>query len=417
MSQSQTIDPALKNLQGLKILGRLRGLFAHLRDHGCARDKAGNRTLHLDDLACLVMVAMFNPIARSLRALSQVSDLDQVRRRLGVKHASLGSMSEAARVFDPEALVGVITELAASTRDVVKDPRLDGLKNPLTAVDGTLLKALPKMVEAAYLPTKDGQKRHAWRLHLQLDIDKSVPRRTDLTAPLNSGKTDEKVVFRKGLESNRTSMMDRWFGQFILFNAIVAAGSDYVCRIRDNSHFEVVEDRPLSPEAVEAGVISDAVVRLGVTSKAEIRPDHATRVVVVRCEPHEKRGGRKGKTAGPASNGELLLATNLLDVPAEVIGLIYRYRWSVEIFFRFFKQTLGCRHLLWEHPQGILLETYCAWIACLLINQSTGQKPNRRTYEMLCYYVMGLADVDEVMTHLAKQSAREAAKDAAQKSR
>ena len=84
MNHPQAIAEPLPNLTGLKTLGRLRDLFAHLHDQGCARDKAGNRTLHLDQLASLVMLAMFNPIARSMRALSQVSDLKQVRKRVAV---------------------------------------------------------------------------------------------------------------------------------------------------------------------------------------------------------------------------------------------------------------------------------------------------------------------------------------------
>ena len=68
MSHSAENAEPLQNLAGLKILGRLRDLFAHLHGQGCERDKAGNRTLHFDQLACLVMVAMFNPIARSMRA-------------------------------------------------------------------------------------------------------------------------------------------------------------------------------------------------------------------------------------------------------------------------------------------------------------------------------------------------------------
>jgi hypothetical protein len=54
------------------------------------------------------------------------------------------------------------------------------------------------------------------------------------------------------------------------------------------------------------------------------------RLVVVQTTPHEKRGG-------PQSNGQLLLATNILDLPAWIIALIYRYRWTIEVFFRFFK--------------------------------------------------------------------------------
>jgi hypothetical protein len=409
MDTPDEIRDDLRNLAGLKILGRIRPLFAHLHGHACRRDRAGNRTLHLDQLASLVMLAMFNPVARSLRALSQASDLAHVRKRFGLTHASLGSLSESARLFDPEALQGVIAELKGDLRGVREGPRLAALKNPLTAVDGTLLKALPRMVESAWLATRDGRPRHAWRLHLQFDVDRSIPIRVELTGPSNSGDCDEKVVLRKAIAAGRCYVMDRWFGQFTLFNAIAAAGSDYVCRVRDNSRFEVVEARPLSAEATAAGVVSDSVARLGLSSAAGARPDHATRLVAIRTTPHEKRGGRKGKTAGPASDGELLLATNLLDVPAEVIGLIYRYRWTIEIFFRFFKQALGCRHLLWEHPRGILLETYCAVIACLLINRSTGRKATRRTYEMLCYYFTGMASLDEVTAHLARPEARRAA--------
>ena len=402
MEPRQADDDAPRRLTGLKTLGRLRDLFAHLHHHGCARDKAGNRTLHLDQLACLVMVAMFNPIARSMRALSQISDLKQVRKRFGVAHASIGSLSEAARLFDPEPIAHVICELTGSLRNGIKDPRLAAVKNPLTAVDGTLLKALPTLLASYYKTTSNGQDHHAWRLHCHLDIDSSIPRCVDLTGPKSSGEDDEKAVMRRRLEAGRTYVMDRWFAQFTLLNAIVAAGSDYVCRLRDNTRPELIESRPVTPEAIAAGVLSDQIVHLGQSSPVARRPDHPIRLVTIRIKPHTKRGGRPGQAAGPSSTGELLLATNLLDVPAEAIGLIYRYRWTIEIFFRFFKQMLGCGHLFWQHPRGIVLETYCAILACVLMHQATGSQPTRRTYEMLCYYVMGWADLDEVVAHLAK---------------
>ena len=137
---------------------------------------------------------------------------------------------------------------------------------------------------------------------------------------------------------------------------------------------------------------------LGEYKGAAERPDHALRLVVVKTTPHEKRGG----AAGPASNGLLLIATNLLDLPAWIIALIYRYRWTIEIFFRFFKHVLGCRHLLSHDPAGIEIQTYCAIIACMLISLWTGRKPTLRTYEMICHYFTGLAEEDELLAHLAK---------------
>ena len=118
--------------------------------------------------------------------------------------------------------------------------------------------------------------------------------------------------------------------------------------------------------------------------------------------PHKKRSHRKGNTGAGASDGLLRIATNLMDVPAEIIALIYRHRWTIEVFFRFFKHTLGCRHLLSHHPEGIKIQTYCAIIACMLISLWTGRRPTLRTYEMICYYFSGLADEDELRAHIAK---------------
>jgi hypothetical protein len=58
---------------------------------------------------------------------------------------------------------------------------------------------------------------------------------------------------------------------------------------------------------------------------------------------HTSRGNYGGGSTGPGSDGILRIATNLLDVPAEIISLIYRFHRTIGIFFRFFKQILGWR--------------------------------------------------------------------------
>jgi len=391
-----------KALQGWKYFRRLTPLLARLHDAGCQRDHAGNRTLHFDEYGALILLALFNPLVRSVRSLSQTSDLDKVREQLGVRHASLGSLSEAAHVFDPDLLLPIIAELAGELRPLATDPRLKDVRHILTAVDSTLVKTLPCLTEAMYSKTKNGEKRYYWRLHTHFAIDCHAPMRIDATDPAGRDHSDEKDVLRQHLQADHCYIMDRWFAQFRLFNDIVDAHSSYVCRIRDNSNFEVAEERPLSDAARAAGVSQDAVVRLGMGSKPAARPHHQVRLVVVVVQPHEKRGGRKGKTAGPACNGTLLIATNLLDVPAEVIALIYRHRWLIEIFFRFFKHVLGCKHLLSAFPDGIAIQAYCALIAYMLIQLWTGCKPTLRTYEMLCWYFLGWASEQEVLAHLEK---------------
>jgi hypothetical protein len=243
---------------------------------------------------------------------------------------------------------------------------------------------------------QDGTSKYAWRLHTHFDVEHGLPTDLELTDARNTGGSDEKNVLRKKLAPDHCYVTDRWFARFTLFNEVNAIGSSYVCRVKENSVFEVEEERLLGDEALDAGVVRDAVVTLG----SKETPDHPVRLVVIEATPHLKRGGRRGKTAGPGNKGTIVLATNLLHVPAEVIALIYHHRYGVEIFFRFLKQVLGCRHLVSTKPEGVMVQMYCAVIACLLINLWTARKPTKRTVETLAYYLMGVATEAEVVAHL-----------------
>jgi hypothetical protein len=393
------------DLAGFKYLDRLLPMLERLHDVGCARDRAGNRTLHYDQYCLLVLLTLFNPVVRSLRALQQASTLRKVQRRLGCPRTSLGSLSEATAVFDPVRLEGIIGQLL---RQVPRARSIAGDRIPqvLTAVDGSVVRTLATLAEAAYLTDKNGGTHCGWRFHTHFEIDRGVPVRMDVTTALNSGKTDEKSQLRGRLEPDRCYVLDRWYAEFALWNEIVRAGSSYVCRIRDNSNLsDVVADRPPGDAARRAGVIGDRVAALGPSSRPQARPDHATRVVLVRTTPHKKTGGRKGGTAGPSSDGVIRIATNLVDVPAEVIADVYRHRWLIELFFRFFKHVLGCRHVLSRDPAGLQIQADCAIIACLLIHLWTGGRPTLRSYEMVCFYLSGWADPDELAAHLEKLAA------------
>ena len=73
---------------------------------------------------------------------------------------------------------------------------------------------------------------------MQFDFDAFFPDHVELSDARNSGKSDEKNVLRKRLMKDCCYVMDRWFGQFTLFNEINAIGSSYVCRVKENSDLE-----------------------------------------------------------------------------------------------------------------------------------------------------------------------------------
>src|SRR5262249_47074442 len=186
-----------------------------------------------------IFVCLLNPVLRSFRALQQASLLEQVRRKVGCSRTSLGSLSEAVEIFEPQRLEAIIAELwaeAPPSRGVGKEY----VPQVLTAVDGSVVKTLASLAEAAYLRDKNGNTHCRWRFHTHFEIDRQLPVRIEVTSALNGGKTDEKHVLRKSLEPDRCSVLDRWYAEFTLWNDIVAAGSSYVCRIRDNSNLDEV---------------------------------------------------------------------------------------------------------------------------------------------------------------------------------
>jgi IS4 transposase len=408
MAGKRREDITERQITGLKYFDKLAPLLERLHQDGCARDRAGNRQLHYDQHCLLILLYLFNPVVTSLRSLQQASELAKVQKKLGCPRASLGSLSEAASVFDPERLKEIVAELGAELQPLGRDPRLRDVPGALTAVDGTLLSVLPKLMQASFLKHSTGSGLVKWRLHTHFEVDRYVPTRIDVT-PNGGGAYDERAVLERTVEADRTYVMDRGYAKFLLFNQIVKAGSSYVCRVRDNSVYEILEQRPLTDADRALNVLSDQVVSIGQSGKAEARPDHPIRLVTVRISPHTSRGKYRGGSTGPDSDGILRIATNLLDVPAEVIALIFLNRWTIETFFRFFKHVLGCRHLLSHSQQGIEIQTYCAIIACMLISLWTGRKPTLRTYEMICYYFTGLASEGELLAHLAKLKAHDAA--------
>jgi hypothetical protein len=374
-----------KDLQGLKYFKLLASLLDPLHQDATARDHAGNRSLFYDQYACLLLLFFFNPVVKSLRGIQQASTLDKVQRLFGCPRVSRGSLSEASRVFDPELLHAIIGDIATQALPLVHGQEAEALRG-LTAVDGSLLPALPKMAWALWL---DPQHRAA-KMHVHFDVLKGVP----IQATVTTGNDSEAVQLQATLQKQRLYVIDRGYADYQLFQDIITAGSDFVGRIRVDATTTLVESRPLTTADRAAGVTSDRLVWLGGPASGRVF-EQPVRVVEVAT----------GKVDAQGRPEILRLATSRLDLAAELIALAYRYRWTVELFFRWFKCILGCRHLLSNSRNGVTIQVYLTIIASLLISLWVGRKPTVRTLEMLQFYFAGWATEEELKAHLAQLKA------------
>ena len=182
------------------------------------------------------------------------------------------------------------------------------------------------------------------------------------------------------------------------------------------AHF-VVRYRPAgtnAPELVEAraqtisdddrrqGIVSDRVGRF-VSSKPSRHKlgDLALREVLVE---YESQGERK----------TLRLITNLLDVSAATIAQLYRYRWQIELFFRWLKCYGHFGHLISHTREGVITHFYVTVIGVLLMYLHLGHRPSKYLFVMMSLVASGGATLEEVLpilrererqSELARQSA------------
>jgi hypothetical protein len=371
-----------KDLQGFKYFEMVRPLLERLHTDGTARDKAGNRHLFFDQYAALLLLYFFNPILTSLNGLRQVSELEKVQKVLGCRRVSAGSLSEAQGVFNPVLLEGLIAELAERVAPVTPPKEWAALKD-LVAVDGSLLPCCARMAWALWLD----ETHRAAKMHVHFEVLRGIPVRVSVT----TGNGSETQELRRALQPGRLYVLDRGYADYQLFQDILDAHSSLIGRLRDNAVWQVVQERPLTAQARAAGVVRDLVVWLG----GDVRG-------VVFRQPLRVVEVHTGKTNAEGRPEVLLLATDRLDLAAELVALGYRFRWPVELFFRWFKCILARRHLLCESPNGVQIQVYVALIASLLLSLWVGKQPTKRTFEMFCLFFAGWASEAELQAHIAK---------------
>jgi len=334
------------------------------------------RQLLAEDYFCLLLFGLFNPALKSMRALCHASARFEKMRQVCSRPVAAASFSEAQHVFEPEVLAGVLRGLAqeASGRMEFGEWRVRQAVQALTVVDATVLRALNRM---AWAPASG----HgcAIKLHLHFSVFDQIPEDWTITP----GKVCERKTWKGKAQPGVFYVADRLYGDDQGFiKKLQEQGSHFVMRLPANvRRVALGTPRVLSAPDLAAGVLSDRLEQLGVRENGPV-----VRVVEIH-------------TAGKV----LILISNRQDLPAEIIGLIYHYRWQIELFFKWFKMILGHRHWLAESPRGVALQLYSALIATLLLILLTGQRPTKRQMEAIYLYFVGFATEEELLRELSLQ--------------
>ena len=390
MASTSAKKPAVneKDLRYWKLLSvfqeAVEKVYAKAPLHPTFEDK--RRQLDYGSYLSLFLFGLLNPVVESMRGLCAVSRLERVQRELCAVKVSLGSFSEMQHVLEPALLHQVFQQIYQKTKtNHWEDKRLAALN--LIIQDGSLWRALPRMAWAEYGVGPKGEAKGV-RLHLRFNLVEDKP----LQAKVTPGKGCERKAMREMCVAGQTNVGDRFYGvDYQLFGDIARADGFFVFRIKEQAVVHVEEELPLSQEDRASGVVRHVWARLG-------------------AHEHE-RSIRLRLIEIKGADEHIFLVTNLPleKASAELVGLIYRRRWKIELYFRWIKCILKCRHFFAESPEGVATVLYLALIASLLCQFYGGQRPNKRLMEMIHFYLLGWASEKDLVDFLQEQLARDKA--------
>jgi hypothetical protein len=334
----------------------------------------------------LYLFGLLNPVVGTLRGLCAASHLPRVQEEVCGRPVSLGSFSEVQHVLHPALLEKVFADLGQELQRRQASGAPAQLRSWLIQ-DSTLWEALPRMGWALW--RTQGTTQRALRLHLSLHVLEDKPVRAQVTV----GAFCERKAWKQTWQAGDAYIGDRNFGEdYQIFGQLDQKGCAFVLRLRQEASIQVEEELTVAPEDRAAGVLRQAWVRLGCQARYR-----SARVRLVWVQ-------------GPKE--VLLLVTNQRpeEVSAALVSHLYRCRWQIELFFRWIKCILGCRHWLAESPEGVAIQIYLALIAALLLQLYTGRRPTKRMMELIQFYLLGVATLEDLEAGLEKEKARLACK-------
>lgn len=259
------------------------------------------------------------------------------------------SISERLSVIDPayfEKLYQVCIEQYSS---VLTSPRY-----PLIRFDSTIVALSGKLLTVGY-QIKGGDASHVKQLKYTVGFSSlpvAVHFFTEQIYTSENIALKEAVLAFKPVEAAMIRVFDRGITSRKTYDEFTNSGIPFISRVSLKSKIQTVTANHLQQQPVQTGTLniySDTWAYLFSTSGRAEQP--------IRCIQ-----------ASRIETGEqLIFVTNIKELNAQDIAMLYKHRWDIEVFFKFIKQELNFSHLVNRSENGIKVMMYCTMIAAILL--------------------------------------------------
>ena len=266
---------------------------------------------------------------------------------------SKANMLREPRIFEEFAFYMVSL---AQQRRITKEFELQGR---FYAVDSTTIDLCMSVFRwALFRSTKSGIK-----VHTQIDIITEIPVFYRIT---NAKTGDCKVMDWIVYESNACYIFDRGYFDLARLFRIHLCGAFFVIREKGRPEFEIIDGEDTLDG--EDGVLLDQTIRFTGKRNAANYPAELRRIVFYAADL-----GRS-----------FVYYTNNFYLAAKDIALLYRYRWQVELFFKWIKRHLRVKRFWGDSENAVRIQIHVAIITyCTVAIIEHDLKLDRPVFEVM----------------------------------
>jgi hypothetical protein len=303
------------------------------------------------------------------------------------KNVSRSNLANANEKRDYRIFEEFAYELIRIARiECLKDAELElSVENNVYALDSTLI----GLCLSIFWWAKYRKTTARIKIHTLYDIKTSIPCFIRITDGLVHDMNElDWITFEPG----GFYVMDRGYMDFQRLYRIHQHSAFFVTRARENLKIKLVGTRKLEKST---GVLSDQHVRLILYYSSKRYPDTLRRIKYLDAE----------------KNRILIFLTNNFELDAEQIALLYKYRWKIELFFKWIKQHLKIKTFWGVSMNAVKTQVYIAIITYTLVALVKSKlKLTLSTYEILQILSVSLLDktpLNELLTNSVFQDVKE----------
>lgn len=273
-----------------------------------------------------------------------------------VSRSNLSKANETRDVRIFQEFAEKMVSLARDKRGVIND---FFISNNVYAFDSSTI----SLCLSVYWWTKLHHGKGGVKLHELYDVKTDIPAFSIITdASVHDSQTMGLIPYEK----ESFYIFDRAYMATNHLFSIEKAHAYFVVREKHKMVYEVVENRNYNNP--ETGIMADQTILFRGHKTQKQYPGIIRRVVFYDYE----------------GNRTFVFYTNNFDVTAENVALLYKYRWRVELFFKWLKQHLRVKEFYGTSENAVKIQIYAAIIAyCLIVIVREKLKIGIQTYDAL----------------------------------